>query len=372
MSEDLNLDEMRQQLADVVPLGLPGLDSPTVTETSSWTPVPLSRDVQPTERPTLLRVAGGARLLYPGRTHSIVGESSSGKTWVAILVALEVLENGGRVLWLDYETNAHEFVERLQALREVPDEWWSRVHYLNPHHQLWNHRDNKATSHEVAFTRLLEGNSYDLAVIDSVTGAMSAEGLDTNSDRDVETFHRLLAYRLANSGPSVLMLDHVVKNRDSRGDDARGSGRKREGITGASYLMRVESPWRRATSVPVTGAFTLRVAKDRPGWVGAIGDNVATGTVTSDPDGGLRIHLTQCEDTVVMPRAETLQAIVNHLRRFPGTSKSRLETEVGLKAETVRHARDWLVERRVVVVNLVGRSHLLELDEVALREADIL
>ena len=35
MSEDLNLDEMRQQLADVVPLGLPGLDSPTVTETSS-------------------------------------------------------------------------------------------------------------------------------------------------------------------------------------------------------------------------------------------------------------------------------------------------------------------------------------------------
>ncbi len=372
MSEDLNLEQMREQLSNVVPLGLPGIDSPTVTETSSWTPVPLSRDIQPTERPTLLRVAGGARLLYPGRTHSIVGESSSGKTWVAILVALEVLEDGGRVLWLDYETNAHEFVERLQALRDVPDEWWSRVHYLNPRHQLENQRTGASTSHAEELARLLEGNTYTLAVIDSVTGAMSAEGLDTNSDADVETFHRLLAYRLANSGPSVLMLDHVVKNRDNRGDDARGSGRKREGITGASYLMRVESPWRRATTVPVTGAFTLRVAKDRPGWVGAIGDNVATGTVTSDPDGGLRIHLTQCEDTVVMPRADILRAVVEHLRRYPGTTKSRLETEVDGKAETVRHAREWLIDRRVITVTLSGRSHLLHLDEDALRDADIL
>jgi len=369
MSDELDdlVRPLSERPSNVVPL--PGATPPE--ETSSWVPVPLSGDIQRTDPPTLLRVVGGQRLLYPGRTHSIVGESSSGKTWVAVLVALEVLENGGRVLWLDYETNAHEFVERLQALRVVPDEWWSRVDYLNPRHQLENQRTGASTPHAVELVRLLEGNSYTLAVIDSVTGAMSAEGLDTNVDSDVETFHRLLAYRLANAGPAVLMLDHVVKNRENRGDDARGSGRKREGITGASYLMRVETPWRRATTEPVSGAFTLKVAKDRPGWVGAIGDKVATGTVTSDPDGGLRIHLTPCQDVVVQPKTETLRDIVDCLRRFPGLSKKGLEDELGGNRDSVRWARDWLVDRGVVISKASGRSHLLTVDEVALAQADI-
>jgi hypothetical protein len=372
MSDELNLDALVEQLTNVVPLGLPGVTPLDTQETSSWVPVPLSRDVEQTDPPTLLRVAGGRRLLYPGRTHSIVGESSSGKTWVAVLVALEVLENGGRVLWLDYETNAHEFVERLQAMRVVEDEWWSRIHYLNPSHQLQNQRTGAFTSHAVEFARLLDTTRYDLAVIDSVTGAMSAEGLDTNSDADVETFHRLLAYRLANAGPAVLMLDHVVKNRENRGDDARGSGRKREGITGASYVMRVTSPWRRATTSPVTGGFSLRVAKDRPGWVGAIGDTVATGTVISDPDGGLRIALSPSDDVVIMPRLETLRAIVDVLRRFPGTTKRQLEDETEGKAETIRHALKWLQDGGAVTVETSGRGHRLYLDEVRLQALDVM
>lgn len=373
MSDELEslLAPLPSRSSNVVPLGLPGATTPG-EEVSSWTPVTLSGNMRPTDPPTLLRVAGGRPLLYPGKTHSIVGESSSGKTWLAVLVAGEVLEDGGRVLWLDYESNAREFTERLKAMRDVPDEWWSRVHYLNPSHQLWNHRENKATAHEVAFTRLLEGNTYELVVIDSWTGAMACEGLDTNSDSDVDKFLQRLPNRLANVGGSaVVLLDHVVKNKETRGFDARGSGRKREGLTGASYLMRVESPWCRAETEPVTGAFTLTVAKDR-GGTRAMGDKVATGVVTSDPDGGLRITLSRSEDTVVMPRLETLQAIVEHLRRFPGLSKSKLEAEVEGKARTIRHAVEWLIDRQVVTVTKSGVSHLLTLDEVMLTGADIL
>jgi hypothetical protein len=167
---------------------------------------------------------------------------------------------------------------------------------------------------------------------------------------------RLIANPLARSGTSVLMLDHVVKNRENRGNDARGSGRKREALSGVMLTMRVTSPWRRAVHESVSGAFTLTVTKDRPGHVGAIGDTVTTGVVTSDPDGALGIRLTT-SDAVVQPDARLLEAIVEHLRTYEGATHTQLEKAVGGNAGTFRNALSWLIRSGAVTVDHVGNAH---------------
>jgi len=366
MTNEIDPNVLRADLDNVVPLSKASL--PLETVESSWRPRRLSNEVTPTEPPSLLQVATNRFLLYRGRTNSIVAEASSGKTWLAILASLEVLKAGGRVLWLDYESNGAEVVNRHKAMFDVPDEYWGRFDYVSPSERLEDSKTNATTIHGAVFYSYLDVTSYDLAVIDSVTGAMSCEGLDTNSDTDVETFHRLLAYRLANAGPAVLMLDHVPKNVESRGNDARGSGRKREGITGASYKMKVDRPWKRANGgTPVVGSFTLTVAKDRDGGVGAIGDDVATGVVTADPDGGVRIKLHVPEDVVVLPSAKLLDQIIGHLRTFGAMSRNQLGKDLGGNEGQRRDAVKWLIANGGL--RLDGAK--LVLDEDGLRRLDL-
>lgn len=366
MSSDIDPNALRAGLDNVVPLSKASL--PLETVESSWRPQRLSNDLPTNDPPSILRVGVNKHLLYRGRTHTVIGESSSGKTWLAVLASLEVLRAGGRVLWIDYETNGAEVANRHKAMSDIPDEYWTRFDYVSPTERLEDSKTNASTIHGAVLYAHLETVSYDLVVIDSVTGAMSCEGLDTNSDADTETFHRLLAYRLANAGPAVLMLDHVVKSTENRGNDARGSGRKREGVTGASYKMKVTRPWKRATGgTPVLGGFTLKVAKDRDGQVGAIGDDVATGVVTADPDGGLRIKLHLPDDVVVPPSMKLLGDIVDTLRTFGPLSGNGLKTHLGGNDANRRDAVKWLLTGGAVVRN--GQKYAL--DEDALRRLDL-
>ena len=366
MSSEIDPNALRAGLDNVVPLSKASL--PLEAVESSWRPQRLSNDLPPSDPPSVLRVGVSKHLLYRGRTHTVIGESSSGKTWLAVLASVEVLRAGGRVLWIDYETNGAEVANRHKSMSDIPDEYWTRFDYVSPTERLEDSKTNASTIHGAVLYAHLETTSYDLVVIDSVTGAMSCEGLDTNSDADVETFHRLLAYRLANSGPAVLMLDHVVKSTENRGNDARGSGRKREGVTGASYKMKVNRPWKRATGgTPVMGSFTLTVAKDRDGQIGAIGDDVATGVVTADPDGGLRIHLTLPEDTVVPPSPKLLDQILDHLRTFGPMSGNQLGKALGGNEGQRRDAVAWLLHEG----GLIRDGYRLVPDEDALRRLDL-
>ena len=52
----------------------------------------------------LLQVAGqGHGLLYSNRYNAIVGEWETGKTWLGLLAAAEVVAAGRRALWIDGE-----------------------------------------------------------------------------------------------------------------------------------------------------------------------------------------------------------------------------------------------------------------------------
>ena len=345
-------------------------------EPSSWRPIPLEGPVEDDAPPSILKIEGTNRcLLYPGSTNSIFGESESGKSLLAIVAAREVIERGGRVLWLDYEDSPRRFRSRLDSM-SVPPDLWGSIDYLNPVHALWSKRTNASTGAHADFVDLLRASRYELAVVDTMTGAMSVEGLDPLSMTDVEQLYRVLTGEIVKrTGAAVLVLDHVTKSSDTRGRYPIGSERKLSGVTGAAFAIEVTRAWSRALGgEPVHGAAVLKIAKDRAGYVRGGRSElsvVASIEVTAEPDGGLRMRVVDPRDTVPLPPHELIVRVVDVLRRYPGLSKSGLENELGGKATTVRNVRDYLVDRGVIRVDVQGRGQYLHLDETRLRELDL-
>ena len=194
----------------------------------AWAPVDLAAllaaGVQPL-RPTLLARDDGLCLLYPGRTHSVSGESGSGKSWLAQWVTATTLQAGAYALYLDYESSGSSVVARLLALGCTADDV-GRLVYVNP--------DAPPAGPE--FEALL-GRRYALAVVDGVTEALALSGLAgdnlTNSNDAVTKWHSLLPKRIAEStGAAVVQVDHVTKSKDNRGAYAIGGQAKRASITG--------------------------------------------------------------------------------------------------------------------------------------------
>jgi hypothetical protein len=91
--------------------------------TTSWRPIDLTAALAGTElpKPEMCARSDGVKLLYRGRLHWLHGESESCKSWFAIAAAAEVLNDGGRALWVDYEDDERTVVARLRAVGATDD-----------------------------------------------------------------------------------------------------------------------------------------------------------------------------------------------------------------------------------------------------------
>ena len=69
--------------------------------------------------PALLKRSDGATILYAGKVNSVFGEPGMGKSWIALKAALASLENGGRVLWWDFEDKPDTLYRRAKALGQL-------------------------------------------------------------------------------------------------------------------------------------------------------------------------------------------------------------------------------------------------------------
>lgn len=229
--------------------------------TSTWLPVDLAAVLDGTHEPehaTLLPRTDGVGLLYPGRMHSLHGESESGKSLAAQAEAARVLVDGGAVLYVDFESDHASVVGRLLALGAPREALRHRLDYVRPDASLRALRDREA------FAQLL-ARPYALAVVDGVTEALALlspeEG--TPEERVVE-WVRTLPRRIARrTGAAVVQVDHVTKSTDARGRFALGSQHKMNAIDGAAYTVEVVEP----LGLGLRGVIALRVAKDRPGTV---------------------------------------------------------------------------------------------------------
>jgi hypothetical protein len=106
--------ETAQQLEQ---LGAEAASRPTHT----WKLIPLADAGDAQSKPELLG------LLYPDKRHLIYGEPESLKTWLALCATAEVICSGGKVLYIDHETEQAKHLGRLSmaaagGVRSAPRE----------------------------------------------------------------------------------------------------------------------------------------------------------------------------------------------------------------------------------------------------------
>lgn len=234
-------------------------ERPTLVQARrTWTPVDLD-DVLSGRHETAQATVGarddGRGLFYPGRMHTVASESEGGKTWMALAAAHHELDAGNAVLYLDFEDDEGGVVGRLLTLGADTAAIRDRFIYMRPEDSV------DALGNRDDLQQALSDTKPTLTVLDGVTEAMSLHGLEMKDNTDVARFGQLLPRWIADRGPAVVALDHVVKTQDQRGRYAIGGVHKLNGVNGAAYLLENRHPF----GIGVTGRSTIRIAKDRPG-----------------------------------------------------------------------------------------------------------
>lgn len=176
----------------------------------SWEPIELGDVVQglldgtikrPT--PTIGRRNDGAYLFYAGRVNGIAGQSGCGKSWTAMLTAVQEIWTS-HVFYIDMEDDKVSVVTRLLDLGAHPDDITSRFHYIHPDEAFSTY------AAQLLVARLTQFQPT-LVVIDSTGEAMAMNMVRPNDDDDVARWFRALPGMIAATGPAVVVLDHVTK-----------------------------------------------------------------------------------------------------------------------------------------------------------------
>lgn len=346
---DTPIADLYQRTADDlnnIPRGVPGVDQ--AGPPTSWDDVDIA-DVlangEPDPQPTHLARTDGRMLLYPQAVHSISGEPESGKTWIALLAVRQALEAGEHVLYIDFEDRASRVIGRLLTIGGRPDHLTAQFHYKRPLTAL----DNLTRG------RLDEAaRQSTLAVIDGVTEAMTLHGLSLLDNEDAARYLDLLPRHIADLGPAVLQIDHVVKDPEKQGRWAIGASHKLAGLDGAAYTAKVAQAFGKGQ----LGRCRISVNKDRPGGVRehAVGNLVgefildartpdATVAVLEPPDA------MQLNDAGELRPTHLMERISRYVEITPGVTAKGIEDVINGKATYVRIAvRTLIAEGYINVV----------------------
>jgi hypothetical protein len=274
---------------------------------------PIIAGRQPDEPPAILARPDGVHLLYRARLHSVNAEPESGKGWLACQATVEQLAAGENVVYIDYEDTPAAIVSRLRALGADDDAILARLHYVRPDEPVGESGPGALVDVGAA-----------LVMIDGVTEALAVEGLDLASNQDVAEFYKRLAHPFANAGSAVLLLDHVVKDREHRGRYALGAGHKLAGVD-VAYRLDVAQPFGRERE----GLVKVTVMKDRPGFVrehAADRERIAMMRLTSSPNGNVDVTLDAPENAGSPFRPTTIMERIS----------KALEAETGLTRNAIR------------------------------------
>lgn len=229
------------------------------TDGSSWKPVELKDyfdGLFQAPQASILRRSDGNGLIYPGRVHSIYGESESGKSWVAQIATAELLRNDKKVIYIDFESDAIEIVNRLKGLKVSRANLLQYLTYIRP--------DGARDVSDPYWLDILQPHRADLVIIDGVTESLTMWGGETKDNDAITRWMRIFPRTVASaSGAAVVLIDHITKNADTRGRFAIGGQAKLATIDGAAYLVEPIEP----LAPGRTGVLTMRVTKDRPGQV---------------------------------------------------------------------------------------------------------
>lgn len=290
---------------------------------SSWAPIdlaPILAGDHVREAPSVLIRDDGAALLYRGRIAELAGEPEAGKGWVALAATAERLIMGESVVYVDAETDAPAILQRLRDLGLSVNVIAANFRYVRPEGPLdWDALDSAFMPPPA------------LVVIDGVTAALTMAGLALTDNAEVAGWIEALPRRVAReTGAAVLLVDHLVKDREARGRYAIGAQHKLAAVD-VAFRLDVLDPAGRG----MTGRSKLRVVKDRPGSVRALAadadrEHVATIVFDSDgDDGGIAVRIEPPSDAPAEFRPTRLMERLScAIEATPGLSQRQCRDDV--------------------------------------------
>lgn len=258
-------DKSVMVLAEVVArrfLGDPGTEPATL---ASWFPTEdfekqwLESVEEPP--PSILARTDGVCLFCEGRVNMIVGRKAAGKTWLAMLAALFVLEAGGRVLYHDMEDQLRAFRYRYKTTLGVAID-----QYVENGQLKWVKPGDLPTGD---MEKLIEyATTFDLVVYDVQNRLITRLGGNPDAgNKEVMWLYDNLFDPIANTGSTVLVLDHPNRRgqrKDATHDDIGPGGGilKQNNLSGVAVSLLVDKPFTRDDP---NGRVRLVCLKDRTG-----------------------------------------------------------------------------------------------------------
>jgi hypothetical protein len=255
----LNSFDLSNQLMPTSALDAPTKPSINQDEESSWKPIALKDyydGLFAAPVATILKRTDGNGLIYTGRVHSIYGESESGKSWVAQIASAEMLKDDKKVIYIDFESDPSDVVGRMKSLGVSRANLLQYFTYIRP--------DGPRDADDPYWQAILESGSAELIIIDGVTESLTMWGGETKDNDAITRWMRIFPRTVATaSGAAVVLIDHITKNAETRGRFAIGGQAKLATIDGAAYLVEPLE----ALAPGRVGSLTMRVTKDRPGYI---------------------------------------------------------------------------------------------------------
>ena len=227
----------------------------------------LSADYKPLE-PTLVP-CGRYFLLYPGKSHGISSDRGLGKTHVTIAMVHEIMKQGGRVAYFDFEDSPDTFIRDRMMGQHGISEQMIRTQFLYFGSLNTAELDSMTPSEAV---RLLAEKlaGWDLVVVDGVAASMNdwstdpdcqVPMLDGGKATDYAWWHKRQIQPFLDAGIATFQIDHTTK----MGSRVSGTIQKGAKLTGVEYELRADKNG--SLVMGGTGRLILSAVKDRVGRI---------------------------------------------------------------------------------------------------------
>ena len=247
----------------------------------------------------MLERKDGETLFYDSKLNFLFGPPSSGKSWVALYCIHETLLRGRRAILWDHEDTVGTLTRRSKLLGEDLADYWrdGQFKYLRAG------LDASALAMAEAMAWIAESDGPALVIIDS------AESAGCPSDgADVAPWLVKTVLPFRDAGASVLVLDHVAKQKINRPLGPIGSQHKLARVDGAALFVSGV-----AWTDKADGHIVLSNHKDRHGMLPSPLGKAVARIIGTHEGGGLNLSIVAPEknDNVEEAYIPTLRALLS-------------------------------------------------------------
>lgn len=315
-------------------------------------------EIRPAHPPTVGSRADNVPLLYRNRINGIFGAPETAKTWIALHLVTQTLNNGENACLIDIDHNgANDTQSRLIKLGANPQ------HIGDP--QRFRLYEPEDTTSLIAVRDDVATWQPALCVLDSVGELLPMLGLDSNSNDDITRAYRHIVQPMATTNTAMFTIDHLAKHSDNENAFAIGGMAKKRAISG----LYLHATARQIPAPKTIGRITLTVSKDRSGMVREHCANSAVGAVlgsfildSTNPTGDIEASIEPIVPSIndageFMPTMimEKVSKLLEEFRE-EGCNTTMIQAEIGGKKDHVNTALARLVKGHYARITTRGKA----------------